>query len=149
MVTMRPSMIPEHLQDVAALERWLVHGRLFVASFRIGLALDTSTVVARAPRANRSTSTSIQSEIRRFRPAAVIDSVSTLDAILPRAVAPWRFTSWRLDRAGLIRPSSTLSGCDSRCAPEFVGESLLSAGLGYTTAETAVIRPYRSRLTYI
>lgn len=38
----------------------------------------------------------VQMEVRRVNPAVVVDSIVTLDAIVSRAVAPWRFTSWLL-----------------------------------------------------
>lgn len=36
----------------------------------------------------------IQAEARRIYPAVLIDGVTTLDAVVGRAVAPWRFSVW-------------------------------------------------------
>ncbi|MBA3884502.1 MAG: ABC transporter permease [Acidobacteria bacterium] len=38
----------------------------------------------------------VQTAVRQIDPAAIVDSITTLDAIVARAVAPWRFTSWLL-----------------------------------------------------
>jgi hypothetical protein len=39
---------------------------------------------------------SVQIEARRLGPNATVDSIATLESIVSRAVAPWRFTSWIL-----------------------------------------------------
>lgn len=38
----------------------------------------------------------VQAEARRLNPAVVVDAITTLETIVSRAVAPWRFTSWLL-----------------------------------------------------
>lgn len=36
----------------------------------------------------------VQAEVRRLDPAALVENVTTLDAIVSRAMAPWRFGAW-------------------------------------------------------
>ncbi len=36
----------------------------------------------------------VQAEARRLDPGVVVDGVTTMDAVLSRAVAPWRFSAW-------------------------------------------------------
>lgn len=36
----------------------------------------------------------VQAEARRLHPDVIVDSITTMDAIASRALAPWRFSSW-------------------------------------------------------
>jgi predicted permease len=52
----------------------------------------------------------VKAEVHRVDPAAVVDSVATLDAIVSRAVAPWRFTSWLLAALASVAFVLTIAG---------------------------------------
>jgi hypothetical protein len=51
-------------------------------------------VVLRAARDPLTLASLVQSEARRLNPRAVVDGVTTMDAIVARGVAPWRFSLW-------------------------------------------------------
>src|SRR4029453_2916572 len=58
-------------------------------------------VAIRTPVDAVTVATMIRTELRGIAPTAVVDSVATLDAIVARAVSPWRFASWLLAIIGL------------------------------------------------
>jgi predicted permease len=51
-------------------------------------------MVFRAARDPLSLASLVQSEARRLDPRAVVDGIATMDAIVSREVAPWRFSLW-------------------------------------------------------
>ena len=67
-------------------------------------------IVIRTSRDPLSIVSAVQAEIRRFDRGAVVDSISTLDAIVARATAPWRFTSWLLAALATVAFVMTTAG---------------------------------------
>ncbi len=61
-------------------------------------ALQSSTaatdIVVRTSGDTRRTAAAVQAEARRLDPRVVVDRLTTMDAIVSRAVAPWRFSVW-------------------------------------------------------
>jgi putative ABC transport system permease protein len=61
-------------------------------------ALQSSTtaadIVVRTSGDTRRIAGAVQAEARRLDPRVVIDGMATMDAIVSRAVAPWRFSAW-------------------------------------------------------
>jgi putative ABC transport system permease protein len=61
-------------------------------------ALQSSTaatdIVVRTSGDTRRAAAAVQAEARRLDPRVVVDRVTTMDAIVSRAVAPWRFGVW-------------------------------------------------------
>jgi predicted permease len=61
-------------------------------------ALQSSTaatdIVVRTSGDTRRATAAVQAEARRLDPRVVVDRLTTMDAIVSRAVAPWRFSVW-------------------------------------------------------
>ncbi len=57
---------------------------------------DTHYLVIRTTANPAAIAASVRAVARRLDPAVVVDNITTLDAIVSRAVAPWRFSTWML-----------------------------------------------------
>jgi hypothetical protein len=57
---------------------------------------NASYLVIRSSADVASIASRVRAEAHRLDPAVVVDSITTLDAIVSRAVAPWRFSTWML-----------------------------------------------------
>jgi hypothetical protein len=57
-------------------------------------AITADTLIVRASGDPMPLVAAIQAEARRFSPRALVDRVTTMDAAVSRAVAPWRFGTW-------------------------------------------------------
>jgi predicted lysophospholipase L1 biosynthesis ABC-type transport system permease subunit len=44
----------------------------------------------------------IRTEARQLEPTALVERASTMDALVERAIAPWRFSAWTLGLLGLV-----------------------------------------------
>jgi putative ABC transport system permease protein len=56
------------------------------------------------------TAAAVQTAVRRIDPNAIVDSITTLEAIVARAVAPWRLTAWLLGFLAAVAFLITLVG---------------------------------------
>jgi len=56
--------------------------------------MEATTLVVRASRDIVAVTSTVQSEIKRIDPRAVVDGVTTMDASIARVMAPWRFSAW-------------------------------------------------------
>ena len=52
----------------------------------------------------------VRDEVRRRDPAVVVDSITMLDAVVSRALAPWRFTAWLLGFMAAVAFGQTAIG---------------------------------------
>ncbi len=90
---------------------------------------------------------SIQAQVRALDPTAVIDNIVTMDAVVGRAVAPWRLSMWMFLLFGSVAFALALTGLVSVVAldvahrrQEFAirlalgasGRAILSAAIGRT-----------------
>lgn len=60
----------------------------------------------------------VRDEVRRRDPAVVVDSITTLDAVVSRALAPWRFTAWLLGFMASVAFLQTAIGLFSLVSPD-------------------------------
>jgi putative ABC transport system permease protein len=68
--------------------------RLDVYDAALQAAQTAGDLVVRTSRDPLTVATAVQAEARRLDPRVVIDRLTTMDAIVSRAVAPWRFSVW-------------------------------------------------------
>jgi putative ABC transport system permease protein len=68
--------------------------RLDVYDAALQSSTAASDIVVRASGDTRRAAAAVQAEARRLDPRVVIDRLTTMDAIVSRAVAPWRFGVW-------------------------------------------------------
>ncbi|HSC29210.1 MAG TPA: FtsX-like permease family protein, partial [Vicinamibacterales bacterium] len=68
--------------------------RLDVYDAALQAAVTAGDLVVRTSRDPLAVAGAVQAEARRLDPRAVIDRLTTMDAIVSRAVAPWRFSAW-------------------------------------------------------
>jgi hypothetical protein len=68
--------------------------RLDVYDPALQAATPADNLVIRSSRDWTSVAAAVQAEARRMDPGVVIDGVTTMEAIVERAAAPWRFSVW-------------------------------------------------------
>jgi putative ABC transport system permease protein len=54
--------------------------------------------------------TLVRNELPQIAPRAIVDSVATLDGMVARVIAPWRFTAWLLSALGAVAVLLTTVG---------------------------------------
>jgi putative ABC transport system permease protein len=59
-------------------------------------ALVTSSLIVRTSADPLGVAAAVQARARELDPRAVIDGITTMDAVVSRAVAPWRLSAWML-----------------------------------------------------
>ena len=70
--------------------------RLDVYDALLQARLEANDVVVRGRGDARRLISAAQAEARRLDPGVLIDRITTLDNVVARATAPWRFTTWTL-----------------------------------------------------
>jgi predicted permease len=70
--------------------------RLDVYDALLQARLEARDVVVRGRGDPRRLISAVQAEARRLGPGVLIDGITTLDSVVARVTAPWRFTTWTL-----------------------------------------------------
>jgi putative ABC transport system permease protein len=68
--------------------------RLDVYDAALQAATGATTIVVKTSEHPAKIASTVQTEARRIDPQVVIDGMTTMDAAVARAIAPWRFTAW-------------------------------------------------------
>lgn len=74
--------------------RGIDDGRLDVYDAALQSAVTATDLVVRTSSDPLAAVAAVQAEARRLDPRVLIDRVTTMDAVVTRAVAPWRFSVW-------------------------------------------------------
>jgi len=93
----------------------------------------------------------VRDEARRRDPAVVVDSITMLDAVVSRALAPWRFTAWLLGFMAAVAFVQTAIGLFSLISLDAANrnqELAIRLAFGARTADVlrAVLVPFAWRI---
>lgn len=102
--------------------------------------LAATDVVIRTSGAPLAAASMVAAEARRLAPAAIIDGITTMDALVARARAPWRFGAWVFALFAAVATALTAIGLFSVVALDVAArrrEFAVRLAVGATTASVA------------
>jgi putative ABC transport system permease protein len=73
-------------------------------------SLTADEIVVRSDADPGALATVVQAEARRLDPRVVVDRMTTMDAVIARASAPWRFSAWMFSLFGIVAFGLTTVG---------------------------------------